>query len=442
MKRRNLLTSALVGACLLFSASALASCGVKPEFSSSSEIAQQTEIEQIYAQYVAHTETIGGQPLSYEAWLASIRGEDGGDGKSAYQIWLGNGYEGSETDFLAWLKGEKGDQGIQGEQGVGIEKVEYDADGNLVITYTDGTTQTVILPKEEHTHTWGDGIVLKEPTFTEEGAKIYICDCGETKHEVLPELYYSKGLEYTLNEDEESYSVTGIGTCTDTDIVIPSTYENFPVMSIGENAFFARRSLTSIEMPDSVISIGAYAFAWCDALSSIEIPVLVENIGRDAFIGCDVLTSIIVPKNNNAYQSIDGNLYTKNGKRLIQYAIGKAEAPFIVPNSVTTIEENAFYECASLTSLVIGDSVTSIGSFAFYCCTSLTSVEIGDSVMSIGYQAFDECTSLTNLMIGFLRIPDLHCKGCQQLQHHSQLLKVLHMYGFQYNLRRLLLKCS
>ena len=182
-------------------------------------------------------------------------------------------------------------------------------------------------------------------------------------------------LGYTLNNDGISYSVTGIGTCTDTDIVISSTYNGLPVTGIG-GAFVSCANLTSITIPDSVTSIGDYTFD-----------------------GCISLVSIVVDANNEYYMSIDGNLYSKDGKTLIQYAIGKADSSFIIPNSVTSIDCGAFSYCTSLTSIIIPDSVTSIGDCAFLCCTSLTSITIPDSVTSIGHYAFDECTSLTSIII-------------------------------------------
>ncbi len=71
-----------------------------------------------------------------------------------------------------------------------------------------------------------------------------------------------------------------------------------------------------------------------------------------------------------------------------------------IPNSVTSIGQGAFVYCSSLTSVEIGNSVTSIGDYAFYWCSSLTSVEIGNSVTSIGDYAFSNCSSLTSVIIG------------------------------------------
>ena len=106
---------------------------------------------------------------------------------------------------------------------------------------------------------------------------------------------YSKGLEYELNEDGASYSVKGIGTYTDTELVIPSKYEGLPVTSIGDSAFHVCTSLTSVEIPDSVTSIGSDAFYYCTSLTSVVIGDSVRSIGNAAFYDCASLTSVEIP---------------------------------------------------------------------------------------------------------------------------------------------------
>ena len=172
------------------------------------------------------------------------------------------------------------------------------------------------------------------------------------------------------------------------------------VTIIGPGAFYGCTSLTSIEIPDSVTSIGGGAFDGCSSLTSIEIPNSVTSIGDWAFCGCSSLETIKVDVNNTKYKSIDDNLYSKDGKTLIRYAIGKSATYFLIPDSVTSIGYHAFYSCRSLTSIEIPVSVTSIGGGAFYSCKSLTSIEIPASVTSIGSSAFGDCDNLKTVTFG------------------------------------------
>ena len=190
---------------------------------------------------------------------------------------------------------------------------------------------------------------------------------------------YSQGLEYTLNADGKSYSVTGIGTCTDTNLLIPSHYNELPVTNIAEKAFDEVSSFTSI-------SFGAY----------------INNISYDAFDNCSSLSNVYYDGDLSDWCNIEfGNpssnpLY--NGANL--YIQDELVKDIVIPDSVTTIHNYAFYKCTSLTSVVIPDSVTSVGSWAFYQCNSIKSVVIGNCVEDIGSAAFSNCTSLNNLTIG------------------------------------------
>lgn len=130
-----------------------------------------------------------------------------------------------------------------------------------------------------------------------------------------------------------------------------------------------------------VTTIGKAAFK-DSSLKSITIPNSVTTIGDDAFENCDSLTSITIP-----------NSVTTIG----EYAFRSCDSliSITIPNSVTTIEEFAFGNCNSLKSITIPDSVTTIEGFVFYDCDSLTSITIPDSVISIGVDAFDDCESIT-----------------------------------------------
>ena len=185
------------------------------------------------------------------------------------------------------------------------------------------------------------------------------------------------------------YGVTSIGDRAFSEceslasVVIPCG-----VTSIGEDAFSFCESLMNITIPDSVISIGRDAFYQCKSLMSITIPDSVISLGEVPFCECSSLLSINVHNNNNKYKSVDGNLYSKDGKVFIKYPEGKNEDSYVIRGGVTSIDAWAFSFCEFLTNVTIPDGVASIGDCAFSWC-GLTSITIPDSVISIGEGAFE-----------------------------------------------------
>lgn len=98
----------------------------------------------------------------------------------------------------------------------------------------------------------------------------------------------SEGLIYTLSPDDE-YVVTSIGTCTDTDVVIPKTHEGLPVVGIGYEAFNRNHTVKSVIIPDSVRYIGSFAFAYTE-IEKVYIPDSVTMIIQSAFSMSNNLT--------------------------------------------------------------------------------------------------------------------------------------------------------
>ena len=225
--------------------------------------------------------------------------------------------------------------------------------------------------------------------------------------------------EYAINSDNTVTITKYIGS--ETNVSIPSAINGMKVTEIGSEAFWFNDRLKSVVIPDDVIYIKDHAFYYCKKLETVNIPISVKEIedcafcfcksltnitisdnvtwiGYDAFCYCDSLPRIDVNINNGVYSSYNGVLFNKNKTKLICCPAGQTGS-YTIPDSVTSVEYDAFRHCTGLTSITIPDSVTSIGYQAFYGCSGLTSIDIPQSVKSIAERAFISCTGLTSVTI-------------------------------------------
>ena len=190
------------------------------------------------------------------------------------------------------------------------------------------------------------------------------------------------------------------------------------VTSIGDEAFCECENLQEIIIPPNVTSIGNNAFSSCRNLQEITIPSSVTNIGRDVFSSCWNLQEINVTESNKFYRAIDGVLYTKDLKTIICYPQGKGNEKFIIPSSVTRIENEAFRYCGNLQEITLPPSVTSIGDNAFEECIILQEITLPSGVTSIGDGAFYRCCSLQEISLpsGVTSVGDRAFMECSNLQ--------------------------
>ena len=154
---------------------------------------------------------------------------------------------------------------------------------------------------------------------------------------------------------------------------------------INDYVFYCCKSITSIEIPNSVTSIGASTFCGT-AITSIEIPNSVTSIGAYAFNSCQSLVSARLPE---GIAELDTGLFHHC------YALESVN----IPNSVTKIKHAAFLCCWSLKNITIPSGVTKIEYYAFVDCEALTSLTIPSSVTAIGHEAFAMCMVLRNITL-------------------------------------------
>ena len=177
---------------------------------------------------------------------------------------------------------------------------------------------------------------------------------------------YCSGLTSVIfNAEKCTKMISAFSDCTN----LTSLTIGDKVTIIPNFAFPHCSKLTSVTIPNSVTSIGDSAFNGCSGLSSVTIGNSVTSIGKYAFHNCSGLTSVVVDKDNSTYDS------RNNCNAIIETSTNNLIVGCkntIIPNSVTSIGDCAFYNCSGLTSVTIPNSVTFIGKYAFEDCSGLT----------------------------------------------------------------------
>ena len=177
-----------------------------------------------------------------------------------------------------------------------------------------------------------------------------------------------------------------------TSIVIPKSVE-----IIESGAFDDCTSLSELNLPNSLKVIDYSFISGCTKISHIDIPASVTRIGKDAFVGCENLTSIAVSKRNKFYDSRDNcNAIINKQKNELFIACAGTK---MIPNTVTSIASQVFYNHTELVSIEIPESVQTIGEEAFQECTSLETVIFKGTVKNIGEDVFDQCCNLKTIVV-------------------------------------------
>ena len=316
------------------------------------------------------------------------------------------------------------------------------ANGEEKRTCTCGASET--RSTEKIAHSYGSWTVVKAFGCYENGEEKRSCACGHSETRTIEKSHTlqndgtcaicrrqingTNGIVYTLSDDRQYYIVTGYKG-TEKNIIIADEYNWLPVKVLASGSISS--NITGITVSASITDISNTAFDY-----------KVENI--------------TVSEANAVYKSIDGNLYSKDGKTLLKYAPGKTAESFEIPSTVTTVAEKAFdnYSIKNIfipesvtniapmafiskiesftvsedstsywsyngnlyskdgtiliryasgktdTSYTVGYGIRTIESYAFYGSENLISVIISDTVLTIGDGAFLGCTQLYSVQFG------------------------------------------
>lgn len=275
------------------------------------------------------------------------------------------------------------------------------------------------------------------PNKTRNCVNLYKGHTKPTGDLVIPEVVTHNG---------KTYSVTCIGedafSCCEelTTVTIPNS-----VVSIGNFAFYTCDGLTSITIPNSVTTICYRAFYDCDGLKSVDLGNSIETIEEQAFGYCKTLTAVSIPESvkyigcsaftywdeypkclqNVEFASVESLCsitfedWHANPLFFAKELLIKGEpiVNLIIPETVQSIGNYAFYGCTSIKSATISNSVKSIGEAAFAGCSELVSVDMPNSIEAIGESSFAGCNSLTSITIPYsvLSIDEYAFGECDKL---------------------------
>jgi len=277
-------------------------------------------------------------------------------------------------------------------------------------TEEETTTPPTEITEEETTseETTAEETTAEETTAEETTAE-------ETTSPPEPEYDGSRGLEYKISDDGTYAILVGIGTCSDKDIVVATTYNGLPVTFI-DYSFSKISNVTSITLSDSILTIGGIDNM--PDLVSVYFSKNVDGINPESLCSCPNLKVIKVDKDNKKYMSIGNCLIEKATKTLVHGCKGS-----VIPTdgSVTVIGESAFQGCDWMTELTVPEGIERISSYAFAGCDSLMNVYLPDSLITLGYGVFYHSSALETVRIGknLETIGSVVFDGCSKLNNLS-----------------------
>lgn len=279
---------------------------------------------------------------------------------------------------------------------------------------------------------------ITSPTKTKDGYTTHTCkNCSHSFVDTYTPAIGSANLEYDHIVTDESVTcvITGIGTCKDTDIYIPTYIGKYPVVAIAEGAFESCTTIKSVVIPKGIIKIGRSAFDSCSNLEKITISDTVQKIETNAFFMCFKLKRVDI-SDLTAWCKIDFGSSDANPVYHTEklFLNDQLVTSLTLTEGITEIGDYAFINCTSISKIIIPEGVTYIGVETFSNC-DITSITIPDSVERIQVAAFGGCVKLTNVKLpsGLTEIEMGVFAGCWSLKRIEipQTVTHIHVSAFE-----------
>lgn len=348
-------------------------------------------------------------------------------------------------EFTGWSESEGGEL-------VELETYEITQDTDLFAQFLEKTASYKVKWLQydgsliyEEPYDAGSTPIYKEDTPTRDGARdgyvykftgwtpdIVVVTSNAEYTATFEEVSIYENLNFELNSERTGYIVTGAKEDAVNPLIIPDTYEDKPVVAIGDGAFkytstknvilgdnietigeiaFWRSDIETITLSSSLKEIKSQAFNECNSLQSVALPDSLETIGNFAFAECESLSQVSI-KTTSTLSSLGVSVFK----------LDSSLTSIVLPQGVTNIPNTAFQECTSLRSVNIlgdgnvyygkecflGDSKLSIlstirtnktiGESSFEGCSAITSFSLSGT-QSIGAKAFKGCVGLTSLSL-------------------------------------------
>lgn len=276
------------------------------------------------------------------------------------------------------------------------------------------TSCTTYYPPHNHTDTYYTSENTIEPTCVSGGRYDKVKYCSDCQAEIDRETIYlpnsahiahhnacitcgqpaSIGLEYKINDDK-TYTVVGLGSCTDNQIIVPTTYNGYPVSKIDTRAFFGYMNITTVSLQSEIEQIGDHAFEECQNLSSVYINSNVTGLTFGTFGGCVSLDNITLPSTLKGFYT--GNIfYGCDALRKVDF-LGTVEQwcnIYFGADNPTCYTGDLYINGNLLTDLVLSEGIEKISNSAFINLKSLKTVILPNSLKEIGYNNFRDCPNI------------------------------------------------